>query len=201
MPRRARSATTATFFHAINRSARKQPLFLTPRDYRAFLAILNEGLTRHPVRLISYCLLANHWHLVLGPVGTDGLSSLLHWVTTTHAVRWHRRGRTVGQGAVYQGRFKAQAIMAPDQLMRACRYVERNALTAGLVRKAQDWPWCSLAARLLLRSDVPLASTPFLASNAWIDYVNSARPGDDDPWSSVPQEGKSVENRPVPLRD
>jgi putative transposase len=155
---------------------------------------------RHPARLITYCILSNHWHLVLGPVGTIGLSNLLHWVTTTHAIRWHRRGRTVGQGPVYQGRFKSHPIEAPDQLMRVCRYVERNALTAGLVQKAQDWPWCSLAARRSLLSDLPLVNTPFLASNAWVDYVNSVRIGDENPWSSVPLEGETVENRPVPLR-
>jgi REP element-mobilizing transposase RayT len=174
--------------------------------------ILSDGLERHPVRLLAYCLMSNHWHLVVGPVGTRQLARLLHWVTTTHAIRWRKRYRTVGLGPVYQGRFKAVPILATAELMRTCRYVERNALRAGLVRRAQDWPWCSLSHRLRPDPLVPLVSTPFLTSPAWLDYVNTARASEElgRPGTSkartvenrpVPQKARSVENRPVPLRD
>ena len=58
-------------------------------------------------------------------------------------------------------------------LVHVCRYVERNALRAGLVRRAQDWPWCSLADRLRLEPRVTLHSAPFLSSATWIEHVNS----------------------------
>ena len=174
MPRRSRRNVAARFFHVINRTARKTPIFLRPKDYEAFLEILKEGLDRHPVRLLSYCVLANHWHLVVGPKCIPQLSQLMHWVTSTHAVRWRRRHQTVGEGPVYQGRFKAQPIDETAHLVRVCRYVERNALRAGLVRRAQDWPWCSLAERRLSTGRLPLVATPFLASDAWVDYVNAA---------------------------
>src|SRR5262249_15514011 len=61
MPRRQRSASGPGFFHVLNRSVGREPLFQRPADYRAFLAVLNEGLARHPVRLIAYCLLSDHW--------------------------------------------------------------------------------------------------------------------------------------------
>ncbi len=173
MARRRRTSLGVGFFHVLNRSARRRVLFQRPRDYRAFLAILAEGLDRHPARLLSYCVLANHWHLVLGPVDPRTLSKLLHWVTVTHAVRWQHHRQTVGEGPVYQGRFKSIAIGATDELVRACRYVERNGLRAGLVGRAEDWPWCSLSERRYSRSQIPLASTPFLASQAWADYVNA----------------------------
>jgi hypothetical protein len=96
-----------------------------------------------------------------------------------------------------------------------CRYVERNALSAGLVARAQDWPWCSLAARVSSNMPVPLVSTAFLASNAWIDYVNAVltvrermRAGSSVPEmaetvekSYDPIEAKSVEKSSDPLRD
>ena len=110
MARRPRHAVPSQFFHVINRAVRKEPLFQNPRDYRAFVNILHDGLERWPVRLLSYCILPNHWHLVVEPAGTRDLSKLMHWVTTTHAVRLHRRRRTSGQGPIYQGRFKAVPI-------------------------------------------------------------------------------------------
>lgn len=201
MPRRPRSASTTGFFHVVNRSVRKVPLFQSPRDYRGFLLVLNEGLERYPVRLISYCVLSTHWHLVVGPVGMERLSRLIQWVSATHAQRWHRRKNSVGEGPVYQGRFKSVPVEASAHLLRVCRYVERNALTAGLVRKAQDWPWCSLSERSSLRYEVPLVTTPFLTSDVWTDFVNAVQPGDPDDWSSVPFEAETVEKGSDPLRD
>jgi putative transposase len=204
MSRRPRSSNAPGFFHVINRSVRKTPLFQRPTDYRAFIGVLAEGLARRPARLISYCVLANHWHLVLGPIGIKELSSLVQWVSATHAVRWHRHRNSVGQGPVYQGRFKSHAIEATGQLMRTCRYVERNALRAGLVRRAQDWPWCSLSERFSDGIRLPLVSTPFLASDTWVKYVNAAIfPGEDEARQSisVPIAAEIVENSSVPLDD
>jgi putative transposase len=179
MPRRARSTFAASYFHVINRSAGRRALFEQRADYRSFLTILSEGLGRHPVRLIAYSLMPTHWHLVMGPTDTPALSRCLHWVTVTHAVRLQHTRHLVGDGPVYQGRFTSMEIPAVGDLMRVCRYVERNALQARLVRRAQDWPWGSLAERLQPVPGLPLVTTPFLSSRAWVDYVNSVRPGDD----------------------
>ena len=179
MPRRARSTQRANYFHVINRSVRRLVLFTQPADYRAFLSTLNQALEQHPVRLIAYSVMPNHWHLVVGPTDTTTLSRCLHWVTSTHAVRLNRHRQSVGEGPVYQGRFTSVEIPAVGDLVRVCRYVERNALHARLVRRAQDWPWASLAERLQPTQDIPLANTPFLSSRAWVDYVNTTRPGDD----------------------
>lgn len=201
MPRRPRNQSAPGFFHVINRSVRKTPLFQRPTDYRAFLAVLDEGLRRHPVRLVAYCVLPNHFHLVAGPTDPARLSHLMHWVCTTHARRWHSHRKSIGQGPVYQGRFKAVAVEEAGELVRVSRYVERNALRAGLVRRAQDWPWCSLSDRLRPTTGLPLVTTPFLEHRGWIDYVNApltlaerlARPGS--------YEAETVEKRPVPLND
>lgn len=201
MPRRARTEPDPHFFHVINRSARRVPMFARPKDYREFLAILREGLKRHPVPLVAYCLMNNHWHLVVGPTGTALLSKLMHWVTTTHAVRLNlRQGRT-GEGAVYQGRFKSHPLESPGSLLRAIRYVERNALSAGLAQRAQSWPWGSLADRLRSHPSMPMTNVPILTSAAWIAYVNSSHPMDRVPARPVPWLWKAVANRPVPSHD
>lgn len=201
MPRRARTLDSEYYFHVINRSARKAPLFERSKDYRGFLRILREGLERHPVPLIAYCVMSNHWHLVVGPVGTEVLSRLMHWVTTTHAVRFHKQRSTAGQGPVYQGRFKSHAIETAGHLLRVIRYVERNALAANLVHRAQDWPWGSLAERPRSSPAVPLKGAAFLSSRSWIELVNATQRLEDDYARPVPELWKSVEKRPVPLRN
>ena len=172
MPRLRRSALDAPFVHVLNRGVRDTPIFCRPPDYRAFLAVLQEGLDRHPVRLVAFCLLSNHWRLVLEPAGTHGLIRFMHWVSTTHAVRWHRHRETAGQGPVYRGRYLSVPLGGTGDLVRVCRDVERTALDAGLVRRAEDWPWCSLAERLRSTPEVALKPARFLASQAWIDHVN-----------------------------
>ncbi len=212
MPRRPRRSTPAPFFHVINRTARRVPIFIRPTEYRAFLRVLGEGLDKYPVRLLAYCVMSNHWHLVLGPDGTEALSSFMRWVTATHAVRWHHRHGSVGQGALYKGRYQAIAIDTGDSLVRVCRYVERNALAAGLVKRAEDWPWGSLFERIRAQPRLALSSAPFLLSSAWVTHVNlpatpadlvidqevgRARWADKNP-TSVPKMPKTVEKSPVP---
>lgn len=174
MPRVPRSSLAAPYFHVVNRSVRRLPIFVRPTDYRAFLKVLEEGLGRYPVRLVAFCLLANHWHLVVEPNGTDTLMRFMQWVTATHAIRWHRVHHLTGHGPVYQGRYHSTPLAGPGDLIRVCRSVERNALREHLVPRAQDWPWCSLAERLQPSSSVPLVAAPFLMSAAWVDYVNTA---------------------------
>jgi len=173
MGRKHRSSASGYYCHVINRASGKAPMFTRPRDYRAFLDILREGLDQYPVPLISFCVMSNHWHLVMGPTGTPSLSRLMHWVETTHAVRFHTHRRTVGEGPIYQGRYKAHLIEEAGGLVRTCRYVERNALTAGLVKRAQDWPWGSLAERRRIEPVLPLTGADFLSSEAWIHLVNA----------------------------
>ena len=115
----------------------------------AFIRVLAEGLQRYPeARLLSYCLMPNHWHLVFWPKrGSDRvLSALMQWLGTTHASRWHTHRHTVGTGPIYQGRFKSFPIEREEHLLTVCRYVERNALRANLVApgSAASWRWCSL---------------------------------------------------------
>jgi putative transposase len=179
MSRRAQSTQRTSYFHVMNRSVRKLVLFTEPGDYRAFLSILNEAITQHPVRLIAYSVMPSHWQLVLGQTDTTTLSRCLHWVTSTHTSRLNRHRESVGDSPLYQGRFTSINLPAVGDLVRVSRSVERDALQAGLVRRAQDWPWCSLSERLQPSPCVPLVNAPFLCSRAWADYVNTTRAGDD----------------------
>lgn len=164
---------TPVFFHVVNRSAKRLHLLQRPRDYRAFVGILEEGLRRHPVRLVAYCLLSDHWHLVLGPTDPRTVATLVRWVAATHAAAW-RQHHNAENATAYRWPARVRALASTADIVRTSRVVERRALRLGLTRRAQDWPWGSLSERLRPETTLPLVSTPFLSSNAWIDYVNTS---------------------------
>lgn len=148
MPRQPRHTPGGYAYHILNRGVGRMQLFDDEGDYLAFLRVLSEGLQRYPdARLLSYCLMPNHWHLVFWPKrGSDTvLSELMRWVGTTHVRRWHMHRHSAGTGPIYQGRFKSFPIERDKHLLTVCRYVERNALRANLVeegRKRFQEPFC-----------------------------------------------------------
>jgi putative transposase len=135
-------------YHVLNRVNFRSRLFRRPAHYEDFLAIVEESMTFVPMRVLAYCLMPNHWHLVLAPRADGDLSKFLQRLTLTHTQRYHARTRTVGYGHVYQGRYKSFLVESDGHFLRLVRYVERNAKRAALVAKAEDWPWSSAHVRL-----------------------------------------------------
>ena len=135
MPRSARQTPAGYVYHALNRANARLRLFRKAADYAAFLRVFDEALERHPLRVLGYCLMPTHWHVVLWPEAEGQLSSFLRWLTLTHSIRWHTHHHSTGSGHVYQNRFKAFAVAADDHLLTVLRYVERNPLRAGLVER------------------------------------------------------------------
>src|SRR5262249_24299702 len=93
------------------------------------------------------------------------------WFTATHSKRWHAWRGTNGTGHVYQGRYKAFPVSSDTNFLRLCRYVERNGLRAGLVARAEDWPWSSLAQRAGDRTPVILTEWPVTRPADWNELV------------------------------
>jgi putative transposase len=79
----------------------------------------------------------NHWYFVLQPTKDGCMSNFLRWVSLAHTMRLHTQYGTGGQGQVYQGRLKSSLVQDDEPFLLVCRYVERNALRAGLVRRAE----------------------------------------------------------------
>src|SRR6476661_5608670 len=144
MPRKARSAPGGWVYHVLNRSAGRTKLFRTDQDFLAFQRVMLEALDRHPIRLLAWCLMENHWHFVARPREDGQLTAFFRWLTHTHAMRWRVAHHTVGYGHLYQGRFKCFPIQTDEHFLTVCRYVERNPLTVGAVTRAQDYRWSSL---------------------------------------------------------
>jgi len=171
MPRRPRVSTAGLFFHVVNRAAKRSTLFETAEDYTAFEGVLGSAVDRHRVSLFAYCVMPNHWHLLLSANVDGALSRFMHWLTTTHARRWQIHRGLEGQGAVYQGRFKAIPIGDDHHFLWVCRYVERNPLRAALVNRAEDWPWSSLSTRQKHESSF-LAPWPVSCPAGWPGLVD-----------------------------
>ena len=147
MPRQARIAPAGMVYHVMNRTAGKFVMLRKEEDFAAFQRILLEAYQREPLRILGYCLMGTHWHLVVWPRQEGQMSRFFRWLTLTHAVRWRVAHHSVGSGHLYRGRFKAFAVQRSQRLLEVLRYVERNALSAGLVKRAEDWQWGSLWAR------------------------------------------------------
>jgi putative transposase len=175
MGRPLRITAGGLVYHVLNRANRRAALFEGPADYEAFVGTLAEAQGEHPVRLLAYCLMPNHWHLVLWPEKDRALSRFVSWLTLTHTQRRHAAHGTAGSGHLYQGRFKSFPVEADEHLLVVCRYVERNALRAGLVDRAEDWAWCSLAQRQAgYRPGWPeLAEPPVPWPASWSAWVNA----------------------------
>jgi putative transposase len=167
MPRRRRPSTAGLYFHVLNRAAKRSKIFESEGDYLAFERLLREAAAKIDVAIFAYCLMPNHWHLVASPASDGALSRFMHWLTTTHARRWQLAHGAEGEGAVYQGRFKAIPVAGDRHFLWVCRYVERNALRAGLVDRAETWPWSSLGTRAPWTARWPC---PRPAN--WLEHVN-----------------------------
>jgi putative transposase len=120
------------------------PIFTKDEDFIAFETVLQEAVARTGTRLLSWCLMGNHWHLVLGPQEDDELPRFVGWLTLTHTQRWHAHRKSTASGHHYQGRFKSFPIQDDDHFLTVCRYVERDALRARPVVRAEDWLCSSL---------------------------------------------------------
>lgn len=170
MPRTSRAIVGGHYYHLINRSNPGTPLFATPEAYLDFLELLSEAQARLPLPLIAACLMPNHAHLVVRPEHDADLARWTHWVFTTHVRRYHAKRGSAGR--VWQGRFKAFVIQDDVHLLTVMRYVERNALRAGLVERAEEWRWGSLCWRLQAKAPLELAPPPMSLQRDWVEYVN-----------------------------
>jgi len=155
-------------------------------DYAGFVKLMDLACRRVPMRVVGCCLMPNHFHLLVWPREDGDLSRWMQWLMTSH-VRRHHRGRGTS-GHVWQGRFKsfpiqrrrpttaeraAGVVQTEDPVLAVLRYAERNPVRAGLVKRAEDWPWSSLA-WWLSPADAPQFWRPgiVLRPRGWLAQVN-----------------------------
>jgi len=155
MARPLRIIEPGGIYHVFPRGNNKERIFWDDGDFRSLLAILAKTLARHELRLYSYCLMPNHFHLVVR-VPHANLSPAMKYLNGGYSRRTNVRYGRVRH--LFQNRFEAVRVRDDSHLLTVLRYVVLNPVDAGLCRRPEDWRWSSY------RSTAGLAlAPPFLA--------------------------------------
>ena len=155
MSRALRIEFPGAVYHVTSRGDRREPTYLDDEDRLRQLAILAQAMQRFDAQVLAYCLMGNHFHLVLH-TRMGNLSRLMRHVNGVYTQAFNQRHDLSGH--LFQGRFKAILVDRDAYLLALCRYVERNPVAAKLVRHAGEWSWSSYLAH------VGLVGTP-----PWLD--------------------------------
>ena len=172
MPRQRRYVVTGETFHVTNRGVDRRRIFFKNAQYAAFLRLAAAGKRRFGVSVFGYCLMPNHFHLLLRPDSEGALSAYLHWVQGNYARDLRAESNTLGQGHVFQQRFWSGPIEDGLHLLNVLRYVEANPVAGGMVERAEDWRWGSLRQRQS-RPRVLLDRLPIELPGNWSTWVNT----------------------------
>ncbi len=143
MPRPLRNDYADCIYHVMNRSASKQQIFKTDRDYYDFIEIIKKAIERSPVKIYSYCIMPNHWHFLLSPINNDGVGRFIQTLAGEHAQIIRFNTDTIGHGPVYKGRYKSVLVEEDLYFMTLVRYIERNPVRANLCNNPIDWKFSS----------------------------------------------------------
>ena len=182
MGRPVRTAKGGVIYHTLNRANAGLTIFACDQDYASFEGTLREATSWQPMRLLAYCLLPDHFHLLLWPRDDGDLSHFMRWLTLTHTQRWHLEHGTTGCGHLYQGRFKSFPVQPNEHFLTVCRYVERSGLPPAWRRRAEEWRWGSLWQRHARNSapTLPLSLWPVASPTDWTRHVNGPLSGSEE---------------------
>jgi putative transposase len=172
MPRPNRICPDGVPQHIVNRGNRRSRIFLSNADYLGFLGALAEAAERTVVRLMAFCLMPNHFHLVLWPWAGSEIPAYMQVVMNAHIRDVQGRHGTGGTGHIYQGRYRNSAIFSPHHFLNVCRYVEANPLSGALTERAELWQWSSLSCDGPAPGINLLAPWPVPRPATWLEQVN-----------------------------
>jgi len=168
MPRQPRRCPRGEVVHVCNRAVHRSQMFFNEFDYRQAIKTLAEALKKHPVDLFAFCIMPNHWHFLLRGKEATSISKMLHWFSTTQAIRWRKMNQTSGYGAVYQNRFRSHLVLGEAAFLTVAQYIERNPVSANLCENAPDWAWSSASQR----NQIPIQCWPFTRPKNWLGLLN-----------------------------
>jgi putative transposase len=170
MPRIPRGESAGGIYHIINRGNMRMEVFNNRDDYEYFLELLKQASKRENVEIHAYCLMPNHFHLLLVPKEANSLSRFMQWVMTSYVRYYHKKNKTSGH--IWQGRYKSFIVEKESYYITLIQYIESNALRAKLVGKAQDWEYSSLVEREQKHREL-LSETYIELDDEWVMYVNT----------------------------
>jgi putative transposase len=178
MGRPLRNSQGGYIYHVVARGLKPKPIFRSEEDFVEFECTLAQAVERFEPRLLAYCVLPKHWHLILTPRKDGDLSKLMGWLTTTHSARWHSKPRRAGTGGLYERRFRSFPVQDDLKLLDVLGFVESHPVRSGLVNTAIDWHWSSLSRRVTKsESNRPVLSGPPIPLPAkWTNLLASEIP-------------------------
>ena len=145
MSRPLRIEFPGAVYHVTSRGDRREMIYRDDADRALQLEVIAQAMDRFDAQVLAYCLMGNHFHLVLHTRRAN-LSRLMRHVNGVYTQRFNRRHGLVGH--LFQGRFKAILVDRDAHLLALCRYVERNPVAVSMVAAPEDWPWSSCRAHL-----------------------------------------------------
>jgi putative transposase len=175
MPRHPRVSPDGFVQHVLNRGDHRETIFHKPGDFRAFLALLTEATHRVAIRILAYCIMRNHFHLVVWPYKGADLPAFMQILMNLHIQRYLRHYRPSSPGHIYQGRYTNSIVQSDHHVLRVMRYVEANGLSAGLVRRAEHYRWSSASHHVSDPGRPQLTEGPVPKPADWLTYVNRPR--------------------------
>jgi len=128
------------WYHVMNRGRRGDEIFTDDRDYAAFIDLLKEIIEDYKVKVSAYCLMSNHYHLLVQTPDSN-ISRAMRHLNGVYTQRYNRIHHCDGQ--LFRGRYKAILVEADSYLLELLRYIHRNPLEAGLVDNLQEYNWSS----------------------------------------------------------
>jgi REP element-mobilizing transposase RayT len=152
MPQRTTDFAPGQFYHIYNRGAGKQDIFREQENYHYLLRSIRRYTKQLHLSPIAYCLMPNHYHLLLRQDG-DEPAGQLAWLTfNKYTKAFNKRyGRT---GTLFEGRYQSIHVDGTDYLLHLCRYIHANPVKAGLVSRPEEWPFSNYLEWVGLRDGV-----------------------------------------------
>jgi putative transposase len=158
--------------HLCERGVRKEPIFHDSSDYLVYIRVLKHGCAKHRVDVWAYCLMTNHVHVIAIPENEKSISSALHYAHSQYSTYFNAKYGFSGH--LWEKRADI-CVMDDEHMSNAVRYVERNPVRAGIVRRAEDYLWSSAAAHCGLRDDILLSGQcPLVAvKENWSEWLKT----------------------------
>ena len=177
MARIARVVAVEVPHHVVQRGNRRQPVFFSTADYKAYLRLMAAWCGQERVDIWAYCLMPNHVHLIAVPGSERGLARAIGEAHRRYTMRVNQRENW--RGYLWQGRFSSYPL-DEQYLLAAVRYTEFNPVRAGLAKRAWQYPWSSAAAHVRGKDDLLVKVKPMLRRvENWREYLGTEQDSTD----------------------
>jgi putative transposase len=191
MARPLRIEFAGAVYHVTSRGNARNDIYATDDDRQQFLALLQNTVERYDWYCHAYCLMDNHYHLLI-ETNTPTLSKGMKYLNGTYTQYFNRHHSRVGH--VFQGRFKAILVEKDAYLLELARYIVLNPVRAQMVRSAKNWPWSSYRATAGYIEKHPCLTTDWLlagfsetqqaAQQRYRDFVKAGKK-QPSPWQQL----------------